>query len=238
MARFFKACAMALGLIAAPLIAQADMPKITERTITVTGTGQADAAPDIATLRVGVTSEAKTARAAMDQTNARTAAVIARLAGLGVAERDMQTSGLSLNPVWSNRPSANGHTVNVITGFVARNGLTVRARDLDGLGALIDSVVSDGANDIGGIAFGVDDPAPLLDAARRDAVADAMARARLFAGAAGVTLGPLKTLSENGGYAPQPRMMEMAMSRDAGAPVARGEVSYSATVTMVFGIGE
>jgi uncharacterized protein YggE len=232
MIRFLSVFALVLGVAAAPVLA-AD-----RATITVTGTGTAEAAPDIATLRVGVTSEAKTARAAMDQTNARTAAIIARMAGLGVAERDMQTSGLSVNPVWSNRPAAGGQTENSITGFVARNGLTLRVRDLAVLGEVIDRAVDDGANDIGGVSFDVDEPAPLLDAARRDAVADAMARAQLYAEAAGVTLGTLQSLSEQGGYAPQPRMMEMAMARDSGAPIARGEVGFSASVTMVFSIGE
>ena len=232
MIRFLSVVALVLGVAAAPVLA-ADTA-----TITVTGTGTAEAAPDIATLRVGVTSEAKTARAAMDQTNARTAAIIARMAGLGVAERDMQTSGLSVNPVWSNRPTSNGMSENKITGFVARNGLTLRVRDLATLGDVIDRAVDDGANDIGGVSFDVDDPAPLLNAARRDAVADAMARARLYAEAAGVTLGTLQSLSEQGGYTPQPRMMEMAMARDSGAPIARGEVGFSASVTMVFAIGE
>lgn len=232
MIRFLTVLVVALGVAGLPALVRA------EGKITVTGTGSAEGVPDIAMMRIGVTSEAKTARGAMDLTNARTAAIVARLSQMGIAERDMQTSGLSVNPVWSNRPASNGTVENTITGFVARNGLSVRARDLDKLGAVIDAVVDDGANDIGGISFGVDDPSALLEAARRDAVADARARAELYAAAAGVTLGPLVSLSEQGGYEPQPRMMEMVLARDAGAPVARGEVSYSASVTMVYAIGE
>ncbi len=114
----------------------------------------------------------------------------------------------------------------------------VRVRDLAALGGILDTVIADGANDFNGLRFGLQDPAPLMDEARRRAVDDAMARAALLAGAAGVTLGPVLSIDDQGGSRPMP-MAEMAMRMSAGAaPVAAGELTLTANVAMVFAIAE
>ncbi|MEO1733453.1 MAG: SIMPL domain-containing protein, partial [Pseudomonadota bacterium] len=124
-----------------------------------------------------------------------------------------------------------------ITGFQASNTLIVRIRDLGGLGAMMDAVLQDGANDFRGLSFGMADPGPHVDAARSDAVADAMRKAQLMAAAAGLRLGPVLSISEGGSGQPRPMMMEMAAARASDAmPVAPGEVSLSATVSMVFAL--
>jgi hypothetical protein len=204
------------------------------RQITVTGEGQVEAAPDMATITLGVTHQDEEAKAAMDATSDAVARVLQRLTELGVEARDMQTRNLSLNPVWSNRPSAQGAD-NRITGFVASNTVLVRVRDLDGLGEVLDAVIADGANDFNGLSFSVQEPDPLMEEARRRAVQDASERARLLAEAAGVTLGPVhQIMDQSGGGAPI--MMEMAAAARSGVPVAAGEVTLNANVTVIFDI--
>jgi len=219
------------------LLSGAAWAETPERRITVAGEGRIEAAPDMATITLGVTHEAKEARDAMRATSEAVAKVLERLAAMGIAPRDLQTRQLSLNPVWSDS-SASGSTQRRITGFVASNTVMVRVRDLAALGGILDSVIEDGANDFNGLRFGVQDPAPLLDEARKRAVADAMDRARLLAGAAGVTLGPVLSIDEHGGGSVAP-MAEMAMRMSAaGAPVAAGELTITANVAMVFAIAE
>ncbi|WP_245513755.1 SIMPL domain-containing protein [Antarcticimicrobium luteum] len=207
------------------------------RRLTVTGEGRVEAAPDMATITLGVTHEAKEAGAAMRATSEAVAKVLDRLAGMGIAPRDLQTRDLSLSPLWSD-PPAGADRRRRITGFAASNAVSVRVRDLAGLGAILDAVIADGANDFNGLRFDVQEPAPLMDEARRRAVDDAMARAALLAGAAGVTLGPVLSIDDQGGSRPMP-MAEMAMRASPGAmPVAAGELSVTANVSMVFAIRE
>lgn len=205
------------------------------RVITTSGRGVVEAVPDMATINLGVTQQARQAGDALAATSDALRDVIERLQGAGIAARDMQTQGLSLQPVWS-RQNSNSDTPRQITGFVARNGLVVRVRNLEALGGILDMVVQDGANTFNGLQFSMQDPEPAIIAARADAVADAMDKARQLADAAGVTLGPVQSISESGGGA-RPVMMEMASARMAAdVPIAAGEVSLSANVSMVFSI--
>ena len=217
--------------VAAPAMAQDVRP-----TISVIGEGRVEAAPDMATISLGARHEAGTAAAALRASSEAVTAVLARLTGAGIEERDVQTSGLDISPRWSqrydNRPPG-------ITGFVASNTVTVRVRDLDGLGALLDVLVGeDGANNLGGIGFGLQEPRAAQDAARRAAVADARARAELYAEEAGVSVGPVISIGETVPPAPVMRgvMMEAAMASDMPVPVARGELEITAQVRMVFAI--
>ncbi len=201
--------------------------------MTVTGQGQVDAVPDMATISVGVTSEARTARAALGANSTATAKVLAGIVNAGIAERDVQTSGLSLSPRWSERTSQNSPAQ--IIGYVVHNQVQVRVRDLSVVGVLLDLLVGNGANQFSGLRFGLQDNAGALEQARAGAVADALAKARVYAAAAGVTLGPIVSITEAG--APQERpvgLREMAM--DAAVPIAAGEISVQAGVTVVFEI--
>ncbi len=204
------------------------------RMITVTGVGTVETVPDMAMLRVGVTHQAAQAAEAMAATSEGVAAVLTRLEDAGVAPRDVQTDQLSLQPVWSDYNSDTRR----ITGFVASNTLMVRVRDLEGLGAVLDLVITDGANTFGGLSFGLQEPKPAQDAARAAAVADAIDRAEQLAAAAGVALGPIQSIREQGGGV-RPEMLEMSMARAAAdVPIAQGEVSLAARVDIVFAIGE
>jgi len=160
-------------------------------------------------------------------------AVIDRLKAAGIEDRDLQTTGLSVNPNWSSYDSSSSGSQ--ITGFTASNMLTVDVRALAGLGQVLDAAVADGANTLNGLTFGLTDPRPVLDEARKSAVLDARAKAELIAAAAGVALGPVLSITEGGGYgAPVP--MYKAESAMAAVPVQQGEVSLSASVTIVYAL--
>lgn len=227
--------ALSLAAALALPITSAAWAEATAR-ITVTGEGRVDARPDMATISLGVTSQGGTATAAMAANSANLARVLANLRAAGIEDRDLQTSGLTLNPDW--RSVDNGSPPRIV-GYVASNMLTVRVRGLDGLGAVLDAAVQDGANTLNGVSFGLAQPDPVLDEARKRAVADALHRAGLLTEAAGVTLGPVVAISEGGGnFAPAPMFrMQTAMAADV-VPVAQGEVSVSTTVTMVWEIAE
>lgn len=216
------------ALLALPAaVASAESPRLT-----VTGEGIVAARPDMATISLGVTTEGATAAAAMAGNSEELGRVLARLREAGIEDRDLQTSGLSLNPNWT-QPRDGGTPQ--IRGYVASNLLTVRVRTLDRLGEILDRAVSDGANTLHGVSFGLTEPQPALDEARKRAVARAQATARLLTDAAGVTLGPVLSISEGNGYEPpRPMYREAAALAAAPVPVAEGEVETSARVTMVF----
>ena len=215
------------------LAALAESPATAAATITVTGEGVIEAAPDIATISLGVTTEGKTAVEAMAANSAALAAVLDRLRAAGIEERDLQTSNLTLNPNWVGYD--NGKTP-TISGYTASNMLTVRVRALASLGTVLDSAITDGANTLNGVTFGLAEPRPALDAARKEAVADAVARAALLVEAAGAKLGKVVSIAESGGFAQPMPMFRMEASADSAVPVAGGEVGLTASVTMVFEI--
>ncbi|MDD9707541.1 SIMPL domain-containing protein [Seohaeicola sp. SP36] len=218
---------------AGPYAAQAQSAEA-PRQISVSGTGRVDLAPDMATVRIGVTHQDEDAAAALQQTSDAVAAMLARLTELGIAARDVQTAGLSLNPVWRDRPEQQGQPMP--WGFEASNVVSLRLRDIAALGEVLDSLVADGANRLDGVSFGLQDPEASMDEARRLAVADARRKATLFAEAAGVALGQVIDLTETGMATPRPQMMEMAAMRADSVPVAAGEVGITASVQMTFAL--
>ncbi|MBV1867463.1 MAG: SIMPL domain-containing protein [Marinosulfonomonas sp.] len=203
--------------------------------ISVAGQGSVDMIPDMATISLGVASQARTAGEALRVNSKATAAVLDQVSEAGIAARDVQTSGLSLSPVWSNR--SNSNTRPSVVGFAARNQVTVRVREIAKLGTILDLVVKSGANEFNGLRFGLQDSQAAREAALKNAVADGMRKASLLADAAGVTLGPLIDLNAHSGGAPQPQMAREMASMQA-VPIAQGEVSIRASVSMIFGIAD
>ena len=203
--------------------------------ITVTGEGTVEAKPDMATINLGVTTEGTTAAEAMAANSVQLGAVLEQLRAAGIEDRDLQTSGLSLSPNWQ---QPQGEMNSRIVGYLAMNQLTVRVRDLEALGGVLDRTIQDGANTFNGLTFGLADPVPVLNEARKLAVADAMARAKLLTDAAGLALGPVVAITEGGASIPMPmlRMADTEFSR--AVPVASGEISTSASVTMVFELSQ
>ena len=229
MRRLALITACTLILSAGAGFAQDSAPKLT-----VTGEGEAVAVPDMATVSLGVSAQNPDPGAAMNEASEVAGAILARLDAMGIAARDRQTSDVGLQPIWNAHDSDRPRE---ITGYEASNRLTVRVRDLDQLGAVLGAVTEDGANRLSGLSFGLQDPDPVSEAARRDAVADAMERAKVLAEAAGVTLGPVLSISESGGgYAPSP--MPMMEARVAAAPIAAGASTINARVTMVFELAD
>lgn len=231
--RFLSAVLVAGAFCAAPALAD---QHVSPATITVTGEGVVTAAPDLATVSLGVTTQGSTAAEAMAANTAALTAVLERVKAAGVAARDIQTSTLNLNPNWSN---SDGSSMPVIQGYVATNVVQIRVRQLSGLGAVLDAAIADGANTLNGISFGLAEPEPAMDEARKEAVAEARARAELLTTAAGVGLGRIVSISEGGGYAPPAPMyrMEAAMA-DAPVPVEGGEVGVTANVTITWEIAQ
>ncbi len=199
--------------------------------ISVTGEATISVAPDLAQIDGGVTTEAKTAREASDANNAAMGKVLQALKGAGIAEKDFQTSRLSLQP--QSAPNRPGPIV--IVGYRASNHVTIRLRDVARVANVIDTLVGAGANDIGGINFMVSQASKLLDDAREKAVADARRKAEIYARAAGVTLGAPLSISEEGAPGPVFRG-KMVTGMAAAAPVAQGEETLSVTVNVTWAI--
>lgn len=228
----FTTLATLMMFAAAPLAAQE--VQMTYPTITVNGEGEVSARPDMATVTLGVDTLGDSANTALAENTAATAKMLETLKTAGIAASDMQTSDLTLGPRWEHPQEGQPKVV----GFVASNNVSVTVRDLNKLGNVLDAVVKNGANTFQGLRFGLSDPKPNTDAARKAAVVDAIARANLYAEAAGVALGPVQSLTESfTGQQPRP-MMRMAADSGAGVPLAEGEVSVKANVTMVFRLGE
>ncbi len=204
--------------------------------LTVGGQGLSSAQPDLATISMGVSSRAATAAEAMTQNAEAQNKVIEALKAEGIEARDIQTSGLNLSPMLDY--SKDGEAPRV-TGYAAQNNVTVRVRDIAGLGAVLDKLVASGANEIGGINFTREDMTEAEDAARSAAVQDARRRAEIMAEAAGMRLGPLLRLSDTpveSQPVPMMRMMAAEAKGSAPTPVEAGELTVSANVTAIFAL--
>jgi uncharacterized protein YggE len=240
MKRFVIAAAGAAVLAAGAAVAQPAMPvegdaAFRATTLTLSSFGEARTAPDQASISLGVTTEGATAAAAMTANRTRMNAVIAAVRGQGVEERDIQTSGLNLNPQYVHREGAAPR----ITGYQASNQVTLNVRDLARLGPVVDAVVGAGANQINGISFGLQNTDAASDDARRMAVRNLQRKAEMYAQAAGYRIVRLVTLAESGGYIPRPRpmMREMAMATSGAmdaTSVQPGEVQVRVDVTAVY----
>jgi uncharacterized protein YggE len=227
-----RAVYLALILLITPSFLAAED---TSRRLTLTGVGQVFTAPDMATLNLGVSNLNEKASDAMRENSATMSLIFEKIKAAGVEPRDIQTSQLSLNPRWDHRSN---NKKPVIIGYEALNTVTVRVRDLQSVGDVLDVLTKAGVNQINSITFGIQKPRPHQDEARKLAVADAQTKAELYSKAAGVTLGQVISINENGGVqSPRPmaRMAEAAMMSDS-VPVAEGELGLRANVMMVFEI--
>lgn len=196
--------------------------------------GEVRAAPDMATISFGVVTEAATAAEAMQLNATRMNQVMVALRRAGIEARDVQTSGLNLSAQYDyvqNEPPR-------LRGYQASNQVTVIINDLTKVGTTADAVVAAGVNQINGIGFGLKDPSAAENQARQIAVRNLQAKAALYAQALGVELAGIRSLSEGGGYAPQPQVMfaraEMAMDSGGSTPVAAGQLTVRIDITGVY----
>ncbi|PSL17127.1 SIMPL domain-containing protein [Shimia abyssi] len=228
---------MRFGMVMVLLMAMTGTAYAEQGRITMNGTGTVYAEPDMAVVTVGATHQAKSAKAAMDQVSGTVEKILVTLSASGVEPRDMQTSGIRLDPVRDHRSYDDGGPR--LVGFSASNQVSVRVRDLDNLGEILGDLVAVGANDVNGVRFDVREPRNMQDEARKLAVVDARAKAELYAEAAGVRLGRIVSISESGGSRPRPEMMRAASMADSAAvPVAAGELALEAQVQIVWELAE
>jgi uncharacterized protein len=232
----FALAAMALSLAPPARAAEEPTPRII-----VSGEGEAAAAPDMAVISLTVLREAETARAALDANSKAMAEVLAAMKAAGIADKDLQTAGFSIQPryVYPDQNQQEPQQPKIV-GYSVVNTLSLRIRDLAKLGEIIDQAVTLGVNQGGDITFVKDDIAAQLEEARRKAMENAIAKAKTLTAAAGVTTGRILEISEQS-FQPQPIPMlraEMAMAKGASndMPVAAGENAYRVNVNVTFEI--
>ena len=233
-ARPYLAVALAIALLSpAAAFAQDTAP---QRSITVSGTGEVSAPPDLAELNVGVTTQGKTAKEALDANNAAMQKLMDSVKAAGIADKDMQTSNFSVSPRYQSSRMYSDPT-GLISGYDVSNTLGVTVRELDKLGTILDAFVGDGANTLYGIQFGFADPEALLNEARKKAIEHARTKAKLYAQTALVSVGTVLNIQESGAAIPRPMMGRMAMAESAASvPIAGGENTVSASVQVTFAI--
>lgn len=226
----------AFAMTAAPGTALAQAAPASDGTLlSVSSRAEARKAPEIATFSAGVVTQAADGNAALRQNAEQMNRVLAAIKAAGVADKDVQTSGISLNPQYryeENQPPR-------ITGYQASNTVNVKLREVAKMGKVLDALVASGANQVNGPSFGIDDPEPLYDRARLDALKAARARAETYAGALGVRVRRIVSISEGGAAmpSPMPRMAMMKAEAYDSTPVAAGESSVSVNLDVVFELG-
>jgi uncharacterized protein len=203
-------------------------------TLNLSAYGETKVAPDMATISLGVVTEAPTAAEAMSANGTRMNQVMSALKKAGIAEKDVQTSGLNLSPQYDYQPNEQPR----LRGYQASNQVTITVNDLAKLGAAVDASVKAGANNVNGISFGLKDPSAAENAARESAVKALTAKAELYARATGHRVGRLVTLSEGGGYSAPPPMPMLAYARAEKAmdatPVSAGELRVRIDITGLY----
>ncbi len=232
--------AAALAAVAAPAIGQTPsvvsplVQTISGTRLDVSATGEVSRVPDVAIISAGVMTRSAKATTAISQNAARMERVRAALKAAGIADRDIQTSNISLNPEYryqENQPPQ-------LTGYTASNTVNVRFRDIRNTGEILDALVAQGANQITGPNLSIDKPEAALDEARTTAVAAGRARADLYARALGMRVVRLLSVSEGGGFSgPQPMVMmraERGSAASADSKIDPGEQEVQVTVAMSF----
>ena len=213
----------------------------------INGVGTVVTEPDIANLNLGVEASASTVSVARDQAATSMTAIVAFLTANDVAERDIRTQSFNISPqyTYQERLDSNGFRSNerVLTGYQVTNTVSVKIRELDQTGPLLDGVVKAGGDlvRVNGISFSVDDPDPLKVQARELAVQEAMEKAKELADLAGVTLGPLVFISESSStpiYSTVEARGDVAMAASSFAPtpISAGEAQVQVSVQAVFAI--
>jgi uncharacterized protein YggE len=235
--------ATALTLSAITMSASAQSPVVAAHApsdgtlVSVSAQAEAKRVPDVATISAGVVTQATDANAAMRANATQMDKVMAAIRAAGIAERDIQTSGVNLNPQYKyveNQAPA-------ITGYQASNTVNLKVRDIAKLGKVLDALVASGANQVNGPSFEIDQPEAVYDEARRAALEKAQARASMYAKALGLRVRRIVSISEGGGFQPPMPMPMMAMARgkaEADTAVSPGETTLTANLDVVFELGQ
>ena len=234
MSKTVLALFLSLALIVPGSALAGDLKRV--HLLTLQGHGEVKAKPDMALVEMGTLSQAASAKAALAANTAKVNAIFAMLKANGIDDKDVQTSNFSVGPRYDNG-SIPGHPPKIV-GYEVTNSVIVTVHKLADLGGILDQAVELGSNQINNIAFGVNDPQPLQDEARKSAVADALRRAKMLAEAADTKLGAVASITEGGNSAPLPmrvRGMQMeAKMASAPVPMAQGEMTISADVNVIW----
>jgi len=222
---------------AAQTTATATTPSDLPRTITVVGKGTVTIKPDTAQATLGVETMGKNVKDATAESSATMEAIIEALTALGIAEKDIQTSGFS---VWSERSSGEGRLSDEVT-YRVMNTVNVQVRDLDQVGAVLDAAIEAGANAVHGVSFYVNDTTQIESQARAKAVADARSKAGELAKLNEVSVGAVVSVSEVvGGSVPYSNfnVRETAYAGLGGGagPISPGELDMSTTIEITYAI--
>lgn len=200
----------------------------------ISATGEVTRVPDLAIISAGVITRSATASGAIQEAATRMARVRDALKRAGIADRDIQTSNISLNPQYSyvkDQPPK-------LNGYSASNQLNVRFHDIANTGKILDALVAEGANQINGPNLTIERPEAALDEARTKAVASGRARAELYARSLGLRVVRVVSVSESGGFAPPPPMPPMVMMAARGerdqTAIDPGEQKLQVNVSMTF----
>lgn len=222
----------ALSVRSGPVAGAADDPPA--KTITVSATGKVTVVPDVARVYLGVTVGKPTVKAAREAGARAMTDILAALKALGIAEADIQTTGLNLSPQYGS-----GSRPNVV-GYQISEQIEVTVRDLDKAGDVVDTAMARGATDMNGISFEVSDPVKAQNDARAAAVEAARTSAQVLAKAGNVSLGAVVSITDGSAPIP-PRPYAyggmMRVEADTATPIQPGTQDLGATVTVVFAIG-
>ncbi len=205
--------------------------------VVVIGEGSVSVAPDYAQISGGVTTRGKSVKEATDANSKLMAAVTSALVDAGIAQKDIQTSRFSIQPIYVT-PDPHGEAK--LSGYSVSNQVNVAIRDIGKVGDVLDRLVAAGVTNVGNIEFLHANPSKILDQAREAAVADAKRKAEIYAKASGLTLGRVLWITEDPDYAPPMPMMRMAAGMPASAPVPifAGEDSSRVRITVGFDIAK
>lgn len=205
--------------------------------LNVSAQAEASRVPDVATISAGVVTQAADGNTALRQNAEQMARVVAAIKAAGIADKDVQTSGISLNPQYRYVENEAPR----ITGYQASNNVNLKVRDITRLGKVLDALASVGANQINGPSFEIDQPEPVYDEARLAALKKAQARAGTYAKALGLKVRRIVSISEGGGnFRPVPMMgmRAQAMDKMESTPVSPGETTLSVNLDVVFELGK
>ena len=228
------AAAVAAAVLIGPRQGISAPPENLPRIVTVAGLGEVKVKPDMASISTGVTTDGPTARAALARNSTAMEAVLKALKDAGVAEDDIQTSNFSVQPVYGAMQPGQTSVPRIVS-YQVSNQVSARIRELKKLGATLDALVQAGSNQVSGISFDLNDPAAATNEARKKAIADARAKAELYAGAADASVGAVMQISEVSVTPMMPVSYRMAeMSAAASVPIAAGQSTLSASVTVTF----
>ena len=205
--------------------------------LSVSAQAEASRVPDVAALSTGVVSQAADANSALRANAEQMSKVMAAIKAAGIAEKDIQTSGISVSPQYKysdNQPPTT-------TGYQASNTVNITVREIGKLGKVLDALVASGANQVNGPSFEIDEPEVVYDEACCAALDKAQTRAAMYAKSLDMKVKRIVSISEGGGFQPPRPMMMMAkaesFARDASSPVSPGETTLTANLDVVFELG-